>query len=133
MKPVFSSKAENYFDQKQMLGVFVEKGYSVRLALYSLLKKQTRSHILKKVIIPYIDKNIPQIDTLLEEISKAVMEDWQEHQTLNRNHTAWDSPEKLQRQWQIYLKELTKGLKSHKLPAYLIADILVAVEEYQKI
>lgn len=129
MKPVFSPKSENYFDKKQLLGAYVEKEYSTRLALFSLLKRTTRSSILQKLIINYIEANVPSTENLMETISIKIMEDWLQHQSENRNNKNWDTSGKIERHWQIYVTEIRKGLKSHKLPPYLISEIITVIEE----
>lgn len=79
------SQSSNVRDNS-MLGVFIPQHLTEYIALYSLTKNQTRSKIVREMLIPPIQSRMKRnpTDKLIEELSASAQRDWDTRKTKRR-------------------------------------------------
>lgn len=124
MKAAFPPKTNHYFETKKMVGVYLNKEEANHIALLSILAGSPRSSILKKIIREYLDKQNP-IGSLINQISKFVLQDWKILEKSKKGLNGWQSKNEIESKFKMYQQELKKNLELKRIPSEIINEIIL--------
>ena len=128
MATVFNSNTIKYLQKRKLVGTYIEREPAERFALHSLLKAESRSCILEKIIMTYIDQ-LPSLETLLIIVVEKALKDWKEAQVNHLAQQGWQSIEQVTKRWEEYKTDLQIDLKKRSIPKEIIEEILIKIEE----
>lgn len=110
----FGSKTERYFYDNSMLGAWVPNTKKHKLSLFCLLTNQTRSGIIQKHVVDFID-GLDNEEDLILQISNEAVSQWYEFVDKNHEGLGFRNPKDFEEKWEVFKASLIERLNKAKI------------------
>ena len=85
MVSVYEKKTHRFYKNNKLVGVYLPIETVDHLTLLCMVINSTKTKILKDLINKHMEKEVPEVETLIEQISDAWIDAWKSNQISDEN------------------------------------------------